>query len=317
MNPQLFSKILTVYLLVLSNSVLANILIMRPESKNFDEFVQSFETEVSHYYKAEQYVIAPETSTKEILQKIDATKPSLILLLDNVAVKKAKKLLEEHSKLPPMIATMALNLRHSLRDIDDIAGVGYEVSGYTIVSELNKIINRKLRKIKVIYRASLFKELVVDAKKQLKRENISLHSVNVETPDSSDMNAKIKEEISKLDGYDALWIMLDSSLLTKENFSQVWIKGARSAEIPFLCGVEKFALPPINLCPFAAYPNTRGLASHVAEIALSILDGDAVASDYGVEYLTSSDKIINLPSLKRFGLSISNSKLDNLRIYDE
>ncbi|SMF44728.1 ABC transporter substrate binding protein [Pseudobacteriovorax antillogorgiicola] len=295
----------------------AEVMIVRSEGKDFEAFAKLLKQEMGADLDYGETVIDRDTEAKDLYNDhIKASK--LVILLDNVAVAKAKELVAQDKKLPPMVATMALNLKKELDDIEGIAGVGYEVSGFTIVSELNKIIKKKIRKVKVLYRKSSSEELISDAKRYLKRENIELVTVNVEKGDQDDINDEVAKEVENAsDSADALWVMLDSKLINKKTFVKVWIQESKKQSIPFLCGVEKFSLPPINMCAFSAYPNASGLAAHVSDMALSILDGDASPEDYGVEYMVSNDKVLNKEILERLNIKIKNRKVDGLRIVGE
>lgn len=294
------------------------ILIFTPQGDEFNVFIESFKEEFERYEVIVSRV-KHETSLNNMLKTIRSTKPKGMVLLDNISVQKVKSILDEKYKIPPAVATLAVNLQKSLEGYtDNIAGVGYEVNGYILVREYNKIVDKDIRKINVVYRQGQQDAYILDSKRLLKREGIELVEISLKSNDAKGVNKEIeslKDDVFR--GADAYWLILDSIIVNKENFLSTWIKSSKTAGIPFLCGIRKFVESPINMCSFAAYPNTRGLSQHVADIMYSILEEGATTEEYGVEYLVVSDKVLNKKNLDRMGIKLEHIKIDNLDIIDE
>ena len=293
----------------------ADILVLRSKGPDFKRFFELLNEELGDDYKLTDHIVDRNGNAYETLKAIHDNQPKLVVLLDNIPVKRAKKLINQGHKLPPMVATMSLNLRNHLKGVAGIAGIGYEVSAYSMVHEFNRILAKKIRRVKVLYRKSSFQHLIDDAVRQLGREKISLHAVNVEDKNKAIMNKRIQKELTRAsDDAEALLILLDSKLITQENFVSIWINQAKRATIPFLCGIEKFARKPINLCSFAAYPDPSSLASHVADMVHSIVEDGIKTEEIGVEYIVSNQKILNQDKIHQMELKIKTISIDGLEI---
>ena len=309
---------LVVAALFLTTSLQAEILILRGSNQDFIDFSSFYAKEIpTDLGPVTEREIDSNTVKENLYRNIQAAKPRLIVALDNRSVNLIKQLIDDNKILPPVLASMALNLKHALSDYQDyIAGLGYEVSGYSIVSELNKIVDQKFRKIKVLYRKSLFHDQIVDAYRQLKRENVEIVAINVEDDDQSKMNKKISRALEADKGEDAVWLILDNKIINKSNFSSIWLKYARSEKKPVICGVQKFAQPPINLCTFAAYPNIGDLARHLAEMSMGVLEDELTPDEIGVEYSVSSKKVIRTKQLNSVERKVVNKRIDFLEVID-
>lgn len=319
MKSLLIPNIIILSLLILAsieNLYATHVIIVRAKGPDFETFEKYFKAEFEDNTTFDSIIIDKKTNLESVLNG-KHKKAHLMLLLDNTAINKAKEMIKEKHKLPPMVAAMALNINFVLKDTPQIAGVGFEVSGYSLINGLNQLISTKIQRVKVIYRQEIFHEVVQDSKEYLKRENIELISFGIKSKNAAEINKVVKREIKKSSREaEALWILLDNKLINKENFSKTWVFESRQQKIPFVCGVEKFALPPISMCSFAAFPEIKGLATHVADMSLSIIEGESSPEDYGVEYIVSLKKIFNKSIMKGLGIKLKNNKVgsDGLKI---
>ena len=128
-------------------------------SAEYEEFYQLVEREFAESYEVHDYVIDQATSYDDFKSTVFKHKPELLVLLDNRSVNLAKEMYknESASRSIKAIASMGLNLQTELFNEENIAGVGYEASGYSIVTEFRKVVDSPVKRIVLIEQAFLGK----------------------------------------------------------------------------------------------------------------------------------------------------------------
>lgn len=299
----------------------AQVLVIRKASSEYEEFFQLIQREFSESYEVHDYLINQDTELEEFNKAVEKHKPDLLVLLDNRSVNLAKKMYDTYPKSRNIkaIASMGLNLQTELAGETNIAGVGYEASGYSIVTEYRKVIDAPLTKIVAFYRSSVFSEMIADATKQLSREQVELLAFDLDKVDEDDRDDYIAKKMSEVaDKVDGIWVISDNILINKKNFAKLWIKQARSLDIPFLCGIKNFTQPKMDFCTFSASPLHEGLALHLVELGYAILEDDVSPDEIGVEYIVSLEKQLNKQRLDKLGFKLRrNPSLTSLTVLEK
>jgi hypothetical protein len=282
-----------------TNQQVAKILIIRGDKPQFTQFSKALVEELNDY-TFEEFILKKDTDYQAFEDKVLTVKPKLFVLLDNQAVYWAQQYNNHETHKPiPGFATMALNLKEILKEDPFISGIAYEVPGYTVMTSLRRLANEPIKNILTVYRASTFGEFIGDAKQQLKRENINLIAVDIDdiSHSSKALIKKLNKIISsryKGKKIDAFWLISDNKIISKETFKKVWLRKARTLDIPILCGIENFVAPKLNFCTFCAIPNTEGLVLQLADMIYSLIDGGYSPDEFGVDYLLSTTFKLNV-----------------------
>ncbi|NRA67728.1 MAG: hypothetical protein HRU19_24820 [Pseudobacteriovorax sp.] len=283
-----------------------DVLIVLSGDDSFKNFASKLEAELSDY-QVERLEVNTDSDYPIYKKTIETVKPKVLILLDNISVKFAQKL-NQSGQSHKAIASMALNLKRLLADDPHIAGVAYEVPGYTVVSSFKKYVKPELEKIVVIYREEEFHTFVKDAKTQLASSGVELIPVKIDgfAHLPKKMNRIIKKHLTRNpENADAFWLINDNKLLTKDNFASIWITSARKNKLPILCGLKNFVNPSLGFCTFAAIPSEAGLASQVSDYVFSVIDEGALPADIGVDYLLETKFYIDETKYKHFEFSIT------------
>lgn len=292
------------------------VLIVRKPSKHFAVVRKSIAAELEGHTIID-YILDKDSAYAGFKSMILVKKPDLMVLMDNAAVKMGLALGKEEDQFLrsiPAVATMALNLNKLLKNNKRIAGIAYEVPGFTVITQFRQILAKPIKKVLVMYRKSEFTDTIKDLKFRLSREKIDLIALNAEAKgkDLESINQfledNIKTRVSR-NKIDAVLVLSDNILLNTKSFGNIWLKKAKTIGIPFLCGIDRFVSREIDFCTYGASPNHESLGEQVAELILAILEDGETPEDLGVEKIISVVKKINLDKVMKLKLGLNNINL--------
>jgi ABC-type uncharacterized transport system substrate-binding protein len=158
----------------------------------------------------------------------------------------------------------------------------------------------------------LFRDRFETAARELSREGIVLEPVNVEAIGTKDeeiaqvLNTRVKDLASDSGRVDAIWILLDSVVLSPGLMSKSWFPIIQISRIPILVEAESLVSKEINFGSFAVTPNLADMGNQTAQMVDSILKDGMSPSQIGVERVVSVNRIINLIRLQSLGIKARN-----------
>lgn len=294
------------------------IFVARKGNKNFKVVLDELQKELTDYDFID-YVLGNDEDYTKFEKKVRSSDAKLMVLMDNASVTLGKQFFinNKKSSVKAGVALMALNLPAAIDGNQHLAGIAFESPAYTMVTSFKQVTTKPVKNVLVLYRKSVFENLIQESKEQLALEKIKLHAVDVEAGGVEETLKKyLFEEINK-GSYDVVWVLLDSALLKAEYFKGIWIKASTKTKIPFISGTELFAMPKLDFCTFVITPELKDMAGQAAQIIDSILRDGLKPSDIGnkgIEKVESVTKILNKNKAKSIGLSIDESALTTVRI---
>ena len=292
------------------------VLIVRKPSKHFLEVKNAITQELEGHTIID-FILEKNASYAAFKSMILVKRPDLMVLMDNTAVKMGIDLGKEDDpflRSVPSVATMALNLNKLLKNNKKIAGVAYEVPGFTVITQFRQILTKPIKKVLVMYRKSEFADTIKDLKFRLGREKIELIALNAEAGGKNieSINQYLNDNISTKVGrnkIDAVLVLSDNIMLNKKSFGNIWLQKAKTIGIPFLCGIDRFVSREIDFCTYGASPNHVSLGEQVSELVLAVLEDGESPEDLGVEKIISVVKKLNLDKVMKLNLGLNNMNL--------
>ncbi len=302
-----------------------DILIARRSHDIVEQFADSLQKKLSKNYSLSQFIYEQDNSKaeQELYESILKEKPKAMLLLDNKAVSMAKHLYDSHPELmqTPSVATLGLNLKNLIDSQKyPMAGVAYEVSGFSLVTQYRYLFEQPVDNVLVLYRSkNSLQSLIEDARKQLERERISLIAVDIDKlssagTDLTDVISSQLKEDHQGKAIQAVWVFSDNGLLKPEFFKQAWELKAQKLPIPFLCTIEEL-LKQFQFCTFAVYPNHEDLAVQTSDMLRSILEDGIKPSELGVEYVISNKTAIKQGLMDQLHLRPIAERLNQTQVF--
>lgn len=284
------------------------ILLFTKKGKDFEEITRFFiKSDLEAKYEMQEFQITNDTPYAEFAAKVKDNKPKLIILMDNKSVSLAKEFYEKDKSDVQSIAIMGLNYKALLAKEKNICGIAYEVPSYTLVTQFKFAADgKKLVNVLTFYRGSVFSDFIKESKERLGLEKIKLEAVDVEKESGGDvekyLNTKGKEMLLDDKKYDAVFVLLDSGLLTPSLFSNFWLKNSAESKIPFIIGAESLVSPKMNFATFGMGPNLQDLAGQTVQMAQAILEDGQKCTKIKVEDLIGVNQFWNKKKAEDIGI---------------
>ncbi len=295
------------------------IVIFRSSGAAFKEVGSILSKDLSKRYVIKEIEVDKTYAQETFDSEVTSQAPDLLVLMDNLSVSLANKYNLAAKKKIKGVALMGLNLKGFLKGNDSISGIAYEVPAFTLLTRFRFISETPIKKVAVLYRRSLFGADIDSAKQLLKSEGIELDATNVEEGGGSTeqvqaaVRAKLPSIASGGTKADAIWVMLDSVLLSGALFKEVWLPAAHDSKMPFLAGIEDFAKKELNFCTYAMSPSLSDLGSQASQMIDSILRDGSNPKDLGVEELIAVNAVVNMPKAETVGWKLKMGELNEIR----
>ncbi len=299
------------------------ILFITKAGKNFDEVREGMQKELKSRYAFGEFQVAKDTAYEEFRKKVDEEKADLHVLMDNQAVSFLSRYNQESKQgvvLKKGVAVLGLNLKAVLKGNKEIAGVAFETPAYSLITQFRYVSKKTLKNVLVLYRKSLFEDVIREASAQLKREGIALEAVNVESIGAATdtiaqvVDTTLRSRVTESAQVDAVWVLLDSALLTPAAFSSTWVPIARGSKIPFVTGVENLVSAQMNFALFGITPNLADLASQAAQQVEAIAGEGVSPGDLGCEEPIGVNKFLNSKRAAEMGFEIRADRLGDVKV---
>lgn len=251
------------------------VLIATKEKGDFKALYDNLNSELSSRYQIKSINLDKDVTYASFEKDVKANKPELMILMDNQAVTLAQEFYSKNETVKfQSVAVMGLNYKTLLKGNKHICGIAYEVPAFTLLTQFRFTrADKKLKKVLTFYRGSQFEETVSEAKGLASKEGIEIIAIDVDKKEDALTYLKSdgRKEVDS-GKYDAVYVILDSVLLEKKNFSEFWLPTAKASKTPFVVGAEKLASPAFEFAVFGMSPNIPDLASQTVQVVESVLE---------------------------------------------
>jgi len=290
-------------LLLLPYAVFSGVLAFSPVGRDFNEAVSSLRTNLSDYTVTVENV-NDDYSTKDMAKSIKDQNPEVVVLFDNKSIRLYHAFLDEYkpSNPPPVVALMALQIESSLVGIPNVIGISYEIPAVTTASRLRSLWSSPIRKVGVVYRASMEK-FFLENQKFCKVEQIALVGQKI-SDETDDLNHDVRISLQNLvwnDQVDALWILNDNKLLSAKLIRDVWIPFMKSNAKPGIVGFELLAQTKIGVGVIAVLPDNVGLGAQAANLVYEIMDNGKKVETKRIDLPLAVIQVLNTTLAHRLG----------------
>ena len=201
----------------------------------------------------------------EVTRQVDA---DLVVAVGSLAATVAREQIADR----PVIFCAVLNPERYNLTGPNIGGVSFEVSAAAQLERLRAALPRATR-VGVIYDPQKSAAMVNEAERTAARLGLQIVKAVANQPrDVDPVFRSLKRDI------DVLWVIPDSTVVTRESF-EVLALGAAESRIPFVAFSEAFARQGALL---AFYPDPGAVGDQCATLAGQVLRGQIKPSQVGV-----------------------------------
>mgnify|MGYP000580844889 CR=1 FL=1 len=265
---------LVLFLCTLPAMAVDHALVIRGKAAIFEEVLKGIRDDVEDEVSFVEMIINKHSSSQEVDKMFARYNPRLVILIGNKAVNLYGDFQSKNSNrnFPPAIAVAALFIDEFASKLKNFTAIRYEIPAVTSAVAMRNILNQPVKKIGVIYR-SWMKNLIEENKRYSRAEGIEL--VGIELPNKiPNVSLKVKDALKVLSKkVDAIWILNDNSLLTRDALTKAWLPLRRKSRLPAIVGIKQF-ISKIPLGSFAIVPDNYGLGAQAAGIMFEIIENN-------------------------------------------
>jgi len=312
--PRLLSlTMLLVFLTSFCSSAYADVdvLIVRPEGKNFNDIVAGLDEELDGELSYRELIIGSTATSDQIYSVIRDDSAKVLVVMGNQPLRLIKKVKKNHpdESLPPVVAVAALFIDMVLANEKDVTGILYEVPAVTGLVNLRNISKGKIQRVGVLYRESM-SAIIESNRIYCEAEGIELIGLKISNKEAKN-SKKTRKVLKKLKrkSLDALWITNDSLLLTKESVVNAWIPFMSTFKKPVLVGVKSLINSRLNMGTFAVFPDHSSLGVQTAGMLFDLMDNDWKIDEHRFDHPISVKKYLNTSVSEKRGIKFNKDRL--------
>ena len=306
MNMKLFHKIVLPVCLSLFSSGIAlaadKVLVLMPNAKGAHSALLGLEEETGGDLEIVKEFVTKETSVSDIKAAFEKVKPSAVVLMNNPTVVKYRQYqqsLGEGASFPPAVMMMASFLSQTSEGVKNATGISYEINGVTCFVNLRQVIDQPVKRVGVLYHPR-FEKFIGEQRKLAALEEIDLIPVRVKQKKLAKSVKKGLSRLLKEEEVDALWVLNDNALLSKDVIVKSWLPALRRVEKPVVVSVSSLVSTKFRFGSFAVLPDHTAMGVQAANLLFELQDSDWEVGDRGIEEPLAVEKVILLPFAKKY-----------------
>lgn len=283
-------------------------------TKAFNGFREGLEGECQVFV----YPVTQNSTPDELRIWLDTVNPNLVLLMDVGAVGLFLDFKLEHPEREPFLPAviiMSLFVENQLTVLGNAEAIEYQTPAVITLVNFRQLLKKPLKKVGVLYREKT-QYFFERQKKLCVPEGIDLFGIMVDEKGKGLTPSRIKASLKRLilkEKVDAIWVLNDSSMLTRKMLERAWIPILSKHKTPTAVGNEHFVSEMDLIGQFAVVPDPRDMGNQAAEIVLDISDRSWTVEESRVHSPYSVHKMLNLNKLPKYLLKqASLSEIDKI-----
>ncbi|MCO7223729.1 ABC transporter substrate binding protein [Pleionea sp. CnH1-48] len=289
-----------------------NALVIRGASSAFEEVVNGMNDDLEGEVTLHEIIVTKKSSQKEIVKAFKQHNPDIVILVGNKAVNLYGQFQNKNPKdsYPPAIAMAALFVDKFVGKLKNATAIRYEIPAVTSVVAMRSILGKPVKKVGVVYREWM-EDIIKENQRYCKTEGIEL--VGIKLPNKSGkVDSKVRDALKSLSNdVDALWILNDNALLTRDALLKAWLPSRGKSKLPAIVGIRQF-MTKIPLGSFAIVPDNYGLGAQAAGMIFDAMDNDWELEETDVQQPVSVKKFINVATLSKKSIGYRTDKLSQV-----
>ncbi|MCB1042629.1 MAG: hypothetical protein KDC35_06810 [Acidobacteria bacterium] len=286
------------------------IMVLGPDGGGFDEVLKVIPEELGHDFEVSHRLVNERTGYDQFENYIKSSGPRVVVLMDNVSINYFRRFqtLNPDIKIPA-VACMALFMDQAVVGLNQVIGIRYEVPAVTSLVSLRDLIQQPVDRVGVIYR-EMSQEFFERQKDLCAREQIELIGVAIPNV-NDDMSRAVRKAFDKLkkSNLDALWVVNDSGLLSREALTYAWIPRIKRMKKPVVVGVRPLVE---GVGHFAVLPDHQGIGLQITNAIFEIVDNNFELTENHVVNPVAVRTVLNLNQEGLF--TVANEKLGQVDV---
>ncbi|MEL6185830.1 MAG: hypothetical protein AAFU79_14500 [Myxococcota bacterium] len=291
------------------------VLALMPNSPTARETFRGLVEELGEDVNFRYRVVDEATTPERIARWVRTARPRAVVVMNNPTLRVYRRYQTasgDEGRNIPVVGILTSFLRESGRGVQNLGGVIYEVPLLTSVVNLRSLVDQPVRRVGVLHRR-IFGRFLDEQGRLAAPEGVELVPVEIENATPT----KIREGLARLrldQRVDAIWILNDNRLLTRELVRDAWLPALRDNATPVIVNVRSLLSSRVDFGSFAVLPDHFALGAQAGQMLANIADrGWTFGARGGFEYPVAVRKVLDV------GFARENLALveDELRAVDE
>ncbi len=240
----------------------------RPTSK---ELWSELVVELSEEFDIVTVPVDLQTRVTHLAQKLDQTQPVCVVVVDNRTLKLYRELqrLQPQREFPPVVVLMTSFLDQVIGTVRSSTGIAYEVPAVSSFVALRQVSLREINTVGVLHR-EMFGSLVAAQTQLASVEKLTLVGQVVSNrPKPKEVEEALLTLIED-QHVDALWVLNDNGLLTRELIADSWLPILEEYPLPVVVGVSALVRADVHFGALAVLPDHRELGVQAANMIFDL-----------------------------------------------
>lgn len=277
------------------------ILVVSPARPEFKIALKGMVEELEGEMRVHEYFITKETSVQDLRRQMTATRPRLVVLMNNSSVhlyRRFQQQLPSEEALTPCLILMAVYAAKEVSALRNATAIQYEVQGITSLVHLRSLLKDPVERVGVVYRSN-FQDFFEEQKNTCRMEQIDLIGQEI-PPNAKNLARALKRSLYKLcfeDRVDAIWVLNDNAIINRKLLKKAWLPVLKRFPKPVVVSVEALVSGRMSMGQFAVVPDHFSMGAQAAELVFEIRDRGWRIGPDTLHYPISVKKILNLNNL--------------------
>lgn len=277
------------------------ILTLMPDSPSARETYDGLVSELGEDYDLVPELIDDDLGPADLERLIERHDPKALVLMNNPTLRlyrRFRAIASPSQRRIPAVSVLTSFLRETSGGIDELTGVVYEVPLITSLVNLRALLERPVKRVGVVYRP-LFSRFVEEQRRLSAPEGFELVGVEVTGEQPDEVRAAL-ETLRERERVDAIWVLNDNRLLSRETLLEGWLPGLEDNRTPVIVNVRSLVSSQVSFGTFAVLPDHRALGTQTAQLISNLAaDGWRVTAQDPFEYPISVEKVLDVDFARR------------------
>ncbi len=272
-----------------------SVLVLLPASESAEATLAGLKSELAESYDVIPRYIDENTGVNDVEAAVSLVDPEVVVLMNNPTLRLFRAWQAKSGRSLPAVAVLTSFLRETGKGLERLSGVIYEVPLVTSLVNLRTLLTQPIQRVGVLARPQ-FTSYLEEQRSFLAAEGFELITVAADEP------ASIKEGLERLrlaDKVDAIWVLNDNALLSREALVSGWLPGLRGNTTPVVVNVGSLLSRKVAFGTFAVLPDHRALGVQAATLVETVLTEGWPEGGLQLEYPLSVETVLDVAFARR------------------
>lgn len=273
-----------------------SVLTLMPNSATAREAFRGLVEEMGEDVNFTFRIVDKRTTPDQVARWVRSARPKAVVLMNNPSLRVYRRYQASagsEAREIPAVGVLTSFLRESGRGMRSLGGVIYEVPLLTSIVNLRALVEEPVRRVGVLHRG-IFGRFLEEQGRLAAAEGIEIVPLKIEDVSVDGVRGGLRRLRDEMK-VDAIWVLNDNRLLSRDLVRDAWLPALRSNETPVIVNVRSLLSADVDFGTFAVLPDHFALGTQAGQMLASIADrGWRLPSAGGFEYPVAVRKVLHV-----------------------